>query len=75
MIVAWVDRLDVADLYRLRALVSFDDAAFGPRLLSSRLADKADVMTKVDVVLLGACSLVEPAEMLAAWLFPVYGWH
>lgn len=75
MIVAWVDRLDVADLCRLRVLVSFDDAAFGLRLLSSRLADKADVMTKADVVLLGACSPEEPAEMFVAWLSPVCGWH
>ena len=65
----------MADLCRLRVLVSFDDAAFGPRLLSARLADKADVMTKADVVLLVACSLVEPAELFVAWLSPVYGWH
>lgn len=61
-----VDRLDVVGSSKLKALVSFDDAVFGLRLVSTRLAGKADVMMRKGVVLFVAYSWEELAATSVA---------
>jgi hypothetical protein len=61
---ACVDQLVAGGSNMLKALVSFDDVAFGLRLVSVHLAGKADGMKRKDVVQSEAYSLVEELAVM-----------